>query len=199
MIDKLIGSSADLLTLFHSINDVFIATDNEFKVTFWNKSAEKIYGYSALEMTGKVTTEVIPTEFVDTTREDVIATAMATGHWTGEVIQTTKTGRKVHMECSTRMLKDEEGNMTSIVTINRDITDIVEVREMKKSLVGNSDKSPASLEFHEHLQKELARLRHNFLTLVTHQKYTREEDIQLIDEMVHTINQLSALSKKMVE
>ena len=39
--------------LLRHINDAVIATDDQFRITAWNRAAEKIYGWSSAEVMGR--------------------------------------------------------------------------------------------------------------------------------------------------
>ena len=45
--------------LLQHINDAVIATDNQFRITAWNRAAEKIYGWIATEVMGRSVDEVL--------------------------------------------------------------------------------------------------------------------------------------------
>jgi PAS domain S-box-containing protein len=46
--------------LIHSAHDAIILLDENFRIIFWNKGAEAIYGYTVAEMLGKETFHLLP-------------------------------------------------------------------------------------------------------------------------------------------
>jgi PAS domain-containing protein len=57
--------------LLENVNDAIIAADLNYRITSWNKAAEKMYGYKAEEVIGKEISEVVKVEFPGLTREQV--------------------------------------------------------------------------------------------------------------------------------
>jgi PAS domain S-box-containing protein len=49
-----------LHSIIQNYSDAVIALDNDYKIFFWNKGAERIFGYSADEMLGKTVDPIIP-------------------------------------------------------------------------------------------------------------------------------------------
>ena len=64
--EKLISYQASML---ENVNDAVIATDANFIITYWNNSAEKIYGWKANEAIGKIAPELLKTNYVNKKRE----------------------------------------------------------------------------------------------------------------------------------
>jgi PAS domain S-box-containing protein len=111
---------ADLLEM---VSDAIISTDMNFKVTKWNRSAERLYGWSAQEIIGQTLSELLQTKFLDdTNREESIKAIGTLGTWTGEVVQKKKDGSDVYIMSSVSALKDKEGTLTGVLAVNRDIT-----------------------------------------------------------------------------
>jgi PAS domain S-box-containing protein len=44
--------------LLDNVNDIIIAFDEKFNVTYWNRAAEKVYGWKAEEAVGRNVTEI---------------------------------------------------------------------------------------------------------------------------------------------
>ncbi len=115
-----------LATIAANIQDLVIATDNDFRITSWNQSAEKLLGWEAEEAIGKTTTEVLKIIYPDVTREEILDDFKIRGFWQGEVIYHTRSGTPVHIHATVSYLKDREGNITGTLAIARDISKIKE-------------------------------------------------------------------------
>lgn len=108
--------------LLQNVSDAVIATDLDFNIQSWNYAAEVIYGWSAGEAMGKSTNELLTTEFLADDRELVTARFLETGTWQGEVIQKNKAGADLFIFSSVSFIKDDDGNPSGVVAVNRDIT-----------------------------------------------------------------------------
>ncbi|MBY0494706.1 MAG: PAS domain S-box protein [Cyanobacteria bacterium] len=110
-------------SLLDKAQDAILVTDLQRRLTFWNKSAERLYGWTANEVLGKVVTELFypggDAREVQQAYEDVVAR----GEWTGELQPHTKSGRKVMIESRWTLVRDGAGEARSILSINTDVTD----------------------------------------------------------------------------
>ena len=82
---------AELLDLAHDA--VIVREPAESRVTFWNREAEAIYGYSREEAIGSVTHELLATVFPES-REAVDDALAREGQWVGELRHTRKDGAR---------------------------------------------------------------------------------------------------------
>ncbi|MCS6989152.1 MAG: PAS domain S-box protein [Chloroherpetonaceae bacterium] len=121
--------------LLQNVSDAIIATDKAFKITSWNKAAEKIYGWKELEVIGKRIGDVLNTWFCNgETTENALKILMEKGEWLGEVAQTRKDGTEIVVEASVSLLRDAKGEPIGVVAINRDITRQKAMEEERKQL-----------------------------------------------------------------
>ena len=51
--------------LLRHINDAVIATDDQFRITAWNRAAETIYGWTAAEVMGRSVVEILRSGLID--------------------------------------------------------------------------------------------------------------------------------------
>jgi two-component system sensor histidine kinase AtoS len=128
--------------VLHSIiqnhSDAVIALDNDYKIFFWNKGAERIFGYTAEEMLGKTVDPIIPQElrekgelewlFEETLRRGYIENY--------ETERITKDGRRIIVNLSRSLIKDESGEILGSIAIVKDVT---KVKELEKQ-IQHSDK-----------------------------------------------------------
>ena len=118
--DQRIREQAQLLD---KARDAIIAYDMDGRVVYWNKSAERITGWSADEMEGeRARDRLYPSEEQDTLRE-CYQTIMQEGEWTGELRQRTRDDDEIIVESRWTLVRDSSGNPKSILVINTDITE----------------------------------------------------------------------------
>jgi two-component system, cell cycle sensor histidine kinase and response regulator CckA len=108
--------------LLDQAQDAILVRDLDQTILFWNKGAEKIYGWSAEEAVGKNAGELLfkePSAQFDEARRHVIQN----GKWQGETHQTRRDGAEIIVESRWTLVQDEEGQPNSILVINTDITE----------------------------------------------------------------------------
>jgi len=90
-------------------------------ITYWNKSAERLYGWSVVEMaqSGKGSGFSISTRPPWGGR----AAVLEKGEWIGELRQKNKAGTEVMVDSRWTLVADAAGAGHSILCINTDITE----------------------------------------------------------------------------
>src|SRR5918993_1633574 len=81
-------------SLLDKAQDAIIVTDLERRLTFWNKSAERLYGWTAHEVMGKVVTDLFYPAGDARDVEQAHEHVLQRGEWTGELQPHTKGGRR---------------------------------------------------------------------------------------------------------
>ncbi|MCB0196436.1 MAG: PAS domain S-box protein, partial [Anaerolineae bacterium] len=114
--------------LLENVSDAIIAIDLDFIIKSWNKAAEAMYGWSAVEAVGK-STAILNTHYLDSNREEILRQFQQNGRWQGEVVQYHKDGTPVDILASTTFLKDKEGRPIGAISVNRDITERKQAQE----------------------------------------------------------------------
>jgi PAS domain S-box-containing protein len=109
--------------LLAQVNDAVIATDDKFSITYWNDCAERMYGWKAEEVIGKLTADVLRTEFENTQRETAIRELMANARAATRGTQAHKNGSRIFFEASTIAVLDDTKKIIGYVSINRDMSD----------------------------------------------------------------------------
>src|SRR3954470_2011207 len=108
--------------LLDQAQDAILVRDLDQNILFWNKGAEKIYGWSAKEVIGKNAAEILfkdrSAQF-DAARQAIIQN----GEWKGEMHQVRRDGNEIIVESRWTLVRDEQGQPKSILVINTDITE----------------------------------------------------------------------------
>ena len=108
--------------LLDKTQDAIMVRDLDDRILFWNKGAEKMYGWSAGEAIGRKATEIlfkeIPPEFEEGKRK-----VIEEGEWNGELKHATKTGNEIIVDARLTLVRDEKGRPQSILAIKTDITE----------------------------------------------------------------------------
>ncbi|WP_052452102.1 sensor domain-containing protein [Noviherbaspirillum autotrophicum] len=117
---------ASLLDLAH---DAIMVRTMDDVITYWNRSAEKLYGYSKDEATGTVSHVLLKTRF-PTPLERIRANMREQHYWEGELIHFSKAGKEV-VVFSQWALEVNESGPSRYLEIN---TDITQARQTERAL-----------------------------------------------------------------
>jgi PAS domain S-box-containing protein len=109
--------------LLENINDAIIGADQNSVLTFWNRAAERTFGWKAEEVLGHPGPEILRSEPLNTDQQTVLKTLAEQDRWNGESILFRRDGTQVVMEASTIALRDARGLLTGYVSVFRDITE----------------------------------------------------------------------------
>ncbi len=101
-------------------NDAIMIIDVQGRITFWNRGAERLYGWSKEEAVGQSSHELLRTEFPQSLA--AIEAAVAQGQWQGELTHTTHTGDQLIIASRWTLYLDESGRRLGTFEINRDVT-----------------------------------------------------------------------------
>ncbi len=101
--------------------DAILVRDLDNRIRFWNKGAERIYGWSAAEAIDRDANSLL---YPDPSPAAAIAveTVLQQGEWQGELQKFTKTEQLVIAQSRWTLVRDEEGNPKEILIVDTDIT-----------------------------------------------------------------------------
>ena len=145
--------------IVESSEDAIISKDLTGRVTSWNGSAERIFGYTAAEMLGRPMTILFPTERLD--EEGRILERICRGekveHF--ETVRQTKDGREISVSVTISPITNERGEVVGASKIARNITERVQLAQRIWSQANHDEltRLPNRRLFTERLAGELAR------------------------------------------
>lgn len=112
---------AERARLLDLSSDAIMVRDAADRVTYWNKSASDLYGYSREEALGRVTHELLRTEFSEPL-ERIMEELRHNKRWAGELIHTRKDGSQIIVATHWALVEDSNGNQWRVLETNNDIT-----------------------------------------------------------------------------
>ncbi|MDM8526859.1 PAS domain S-box protein [Anaerolineales bacterium HSG24] len=119
--------------LLDNVSEAVISSDLNFVIRSWNNAATDMYGWEQDEVIGKRVNEIVRPIYQISSRQDIVDAFFATGYWNGETLHHYRDGRVIDVLVSVKLLKDDGGNPTGIVFVNRDITDYKKTKIALKS------------------------------------------------------------------
>jgi len=111
---------ADLLDLAHDA--VVVREPVKSQITFWNREAEKVYGYARAEATGRVSHDLLATVFPES-RQAVDEALARDGQWEGVLRHTREDGQVIVVSSRQAVQRDADGVPIAIIELNSDITE----------------------------------------------------------------------------
>jgi len=122
--EEQIRQQANLLEI---AQDAIMVLDMTESIVYWNKSAERVYGWTREESLGQNASTLLQRE-KDALRV-MVDQVLEKGIWFGETKQTTKKGKEVIVESRWSLVRDEAGNPSSILVIATDISEKKKLEE----------------------------------------------------------------------
>jgi PAS domain S-box-containing protein len=126
--------------LLQGASDAIVATDRQGRITFWNPGAVRIFGFTADEAKGQSLDLIIP-ENLRARHWSGFRHVMETGtsrYGEGDLLAVPglrRDGRRISIEFTIAMLRDQDGELAGVVAVMRDVTArFEEVRELKRKL-----------------------------------------------------------------
>ncbi len=108
--------------LLDKAQDAIAVRDLEHSLIYWNKGAQRLYGWTEEEAIGKNANHLLYKEESSNLIE-AKSRVLENGEWKGELQQRTKEGKEVIVESRWSLVRDDEGKPKLILIINTDITE----------------------------------------------------------------------------
>ena len=108
--------------LLDKAQDAILVRDLDDGISYWNKSAELLYGWTHDEAIGRDAKELLykelPAEF-----EEAERAILDNGEWSGELSQVTKDGREIVVFSRWTLVRDDHGQPHQKLIVNTDVTE----------------------------------------------------------------------------
>ncbi|HZX76864.1 PAS domain-containing sensor histidine kinase [Lysobacter sp.] len=109
-------------TLLDVSHDMIFVRDIGGTITFWNSTAESVYGWSPDEALGRKADELLGTCYPDR-REAIEAELLATGRWEGVLEQVTRHGNTLVLDSRWVLQRDHHGRIVGVLETHTDVTE----------------------------------------------------------------------------
>jgi PAS domain S-box-containing protein len=107
--------------LLDQATDAILVRSSEGVIEYWNRGAQRLYGWSSEEVVGRNVVDLLyrdPVQYFGAQNR-----LLAEGSWSGELVQQTQSGQQVTVECRWTLARDESGGTGKVLAINTDVTD----------------------------------------------------------------------------
>src|SRR5207237_4335612 len=112
---------AEQARLLDLSNDAILVRDANDRITYWNKGATKIYGYTWQEALGKVTHNLLKTERSEPLPK-IYEKLFRDNYWEGELVHTRRDGKRLTVFSRCVLDRDAQGKRSFILETHNDVT-----------------------------------------------------------------------------
>ena len=109
-------------SLLDNAQDAILVCDLKYQILYWNKGAERIYGWDLAEVLGKNIREIL-LEGNERRIAEIHAALQESGSWKSEARHISKDGNKLIVESRWTLIGNEQGQPDYILIINTDVTE----------------------------------------------------------------------------
>ncbi len=196
--------------LLDSVRESVVGTDGERRVTFWNKGAEALFGYTAEEAMGASVDQLLVPEDVDVRRQRVEEDAHLARHgeWQVQALRKRKDGSLFWADIVVSAVQD--GATAGFIALHRDITELKNSQAMLRDSnerlqnltsrlmdVREHERAALARELHDELGQALTRLKIDLCALTEALPARLRTQrvagmVPLVDRMLSTVQHLSA-------
>jgi PAS domain S-box-containing protein len=150
--EETLREQANLLDLTH--DTVFVRDMNDV-ITYWNRGARTLYGWTNEEAVGTVAHQLLHTRFPEPL-EEITEQLVRTGRWEGELVHTKRDGTQVIVASRWALQRGDARRPLAILETNNDITERRRAEEERRQLLVREQSANA----------EALAAQHRFLDLV---------------------------------
>ncbi|MEA3177712.1 MAG: hypothetical protein QOI59_1235 [Gammaproteobacteria bacterium] len=133
---------ASLLDLTH---DTIFVRDTSDVITYWNRGAQELYGWTSGQAIGQPAHQLLQTIF-PMPLDEIRAELLRAGRWEGELTKTKANGAQVVVASRWSLRRDQHDQPTAILETNNDITERKRAEEKMRGLTADLARHTVELE-----------------------------------------------------
>jgi PAS domain S-box-containing protein len=107
--------------LLDTVDQAIIAVDLDHRITFWNRFAEQLYGWTAAEAYGQRISDLVTPPVARSHADEIMANLRQGRSWSGEFLVRRKDGTTFYADVIDAPIYDDDGNVAGILGSSVDI------------------------------------------------------------------------------
>ena len=155
--------------ILNQVQDGIIGTNHNFQITYWNKGAEQMFGFSEAESLGKNSQDLLHPSYAPGEREKIIDELNRQGKARSRIRIKHRNGTEIIADLNATRITDENENVTGYVVTYRDITKQKHMedafKQQHEELQTIFDTVPASI-FYKDKENRIIRVNQAFTKLM---------------------------------
>ena len=198
-----LGEAEAQAALLDLSNDAAFISDSENCISYWNRGAERLYGWTQKEVRGLNASALLQTEF-PVPFVDVVRALEREGRWEGELQHTTRYGLRMTVSSRWTSRKNAQGAIIGWLEVNSDTTPQKRAEEVAHRLsarilqLQDQERRKLARELHDSLGQYLAALKINGAGCLRHAhdpkiKAILTDSLEIIEQCISEIRTMSYL------
>jgi PAS domain S-box-containing protein len=192
--------TAEQAALLELTQDSVFVIDMAGTVLFWSRGAEAMLGYSKSQAAGKISHDLLRTEFPQPLAE-IQADLMRLGHWEGDLITNAQDGRRLVMGSRWALQWGKRDQAPRVLVINSDITErkrgeesLILQKEQLRALaerlqwVREADRKQVARDLHDQIGQILTAIKMDMTWMIRHLPESEVEVLSRLRESTQSIN-----------
>lgn len=107
--------------LLDEAQDAILVRDLDHRIRYWNRSAERLYGWTAGEARGQSVLDLLYAD--QQAFHPAMEKLLARGGWAGELVHRRKDGSRLTVETRWTLVRGQDGAPKSVLVTNTDVTE----------------------------------------------------------------------------
>jgi len=192
--------TAEQAALLELTQDSVFVIDMDGTIRFWSRGAEAMLGYSKSQADGKMSHDLLRTEFPQPL-DEIKAELMRVGHWEGDLIKTAKDGKHIVVASRWALQWGKRDQLPRVLIINSDITErirgeesLVLQKEQLRALaerlqwVREEDRKRVARDLHDQIGQILTAIKMDMTWMTRHLPESEGEMLARLKESIQLIN-----------
>lgn len=148
--------------LLDVVEQAVIATDLDGRIIYWNRFAEKLYGWAATEAVGRSVVEVISAAAAEDQVAEILARLRTDVTWSGELLRKHRDSTTFPTMVTNWPIHDDQGRLVGTVSVSADVT-------VAKHLEAERQRAETEIRHALTQEKELGDLKSRFISMTSHE------------------------------
>lgn len=197
--------------MLNTIGQAVVSTDLQGHITYWNKAAEIIYGWTVNEVMGHYILDIIPSSVSEEQTKEIMRNLNERIAWSGEFSVNRKEGTVFPVFATTSPVLNEYGELIGIIATSIDITERINhikmIEESSKQLralslkiedLREEERTAIARELHDELGQLLTAIKIDLQTIANHPPAKKDlaetvnPVLNLVEESIISIRKLSS-------